>query len=147
MKTIVLTMILTSLLSITNISAITSKNIIYNNIEVTENGCKKEYIIYDEKASKIVSKITYQYDPKGYIQKRTFYKSDYDCGWKAVQKYEYTYNDAKHINYVTHTKWDKKSKNWATKSERLNHIYNNEGKLIAVNKIEINDNSELIHLK
>lgn len=147
MKTIVLTIILTSLLSSTNISAVTPKNTIYNNIEVLENGYKKEYITYNEETSRIVSKITYQYDRKGNMQKRVFYKWDYDCGWKAIQKYEYTYNNEKRLNYITHTKWDKKSKNWATKSERLKHIYNNEGKLVAINKIQIDGNSELIALK
>lgn len=144
MKTFILTTILASLLSITNLSAGKPHRVVYKNVKTTETGYIKEYITYIEETSQIIDKIAYECDMNGNVHRRTFYKWDNRDGWKTIQKYEYAYNDERKVTCITHTKWDKKAKDWSAKEEKLNHIYNNEGRLIAVNQIEINNLSEFL---
>ncbi|MFV0419023.1 MAG: hypothetical protein ACK5KT_09875 [Dysgonomonas sp.] len=144
MKTFILTTILASLLSITSLSAKKPHEVVYKNVKTTEMGYIKEYITYNEETSQIIDKISYQCDEEGNIQKRIFYKWDNRDGWRAFHKYEYAYNDEKQITCITHTKWDKKTKDWSTKEEKLNHIYNNDGRLVAVNQVQINNFSEFL---
>lgn len=144
MKTIILTTILAGILSIANLSAQESANVTLCNTEITTTGSVKEYVTYNKETSEIINKITYQYDAANNIQKRTLYKWDNNEGWKAAQKYEYTYNNKKQVASVVHTKWDKKMKNWSNKADQLNHIYNTDGELMAVNRIQVDTQTALI---
>lgn len=135
MKTLILTIILATCLSITTLSAKNPKHTVYCNIETTEIGYIKEYTTVDDKTAQIANKISFHYNATGNVLKRTFYKWDNSAGWKAIQKYEYAYNDKKQVTCVTHTKWDKKLQNWSVDSERLNLVYDNEDKLIAVKSL------------
>jgi len=147
MKTIILTTILAGILSITSLSAGTPKNVTYINVETTETGYTKEYVTYNEETSTVIIKVAYQYDLAGSVQNRTTYGWVENKGWKAIQKYDYKYNNKGQIDYIAFTKWDNKQKSWSNKCEQLKHEYNEEGKLMAVNKVEVNNNMDFMAQK
>lgn len=146
MKTTIFTLILLSIcISINCQNKDLNDLIIYNNTSKNENGTVREYIQYDKSISRISGKSIYTFDSTGTRTQRIHYIYKNNT-WVPVHKYDYVYNDHGQVSNVIYTKWNKRSDNWAQKSENMIHIYKNTGELLAVNKETIN-NDKLLSLK
>lgn len=146
MKTIILSAVATILFSIVNLSAANTQKV-YSNIEKTETGCVKEFITYDEAISKAISKSVYHYDANGNMQKKVSYVWDSKAGWEAVNKYDYVYNNSGNVDYLTYTEWDNNMSSWSSKIEQFIHVYDNQGGLLVVKHIKIDNNGEFMAQK
>nr|WP_255351478.1 DUF3836 domain-containing protein [Dysgonomonas sp. BGC7] len=144
MKTYILTALIIAFLSVFSAQASNKGEIIYTNIEKTENGTIKEYILYNTITSQAIKKTTYSYDSDNNILSKIEYDWSSLYGWVNNQKHEYEYNDGL-IIYVTHTRWDEKKNKWATRSEQMAYNYNTDGDFISTQKTNINN--ELITLR
>jgi len=135
MKTLIITSVLAAFVSVASLSAGTPKTKVYENIETTDAGCKKEYVTYNEAISRAENKTVYYYNSNGNLDNKTFYRWDNEAGWVLVQEYNYRYNNEGKVAYLTFTKWDN---NKSVQVDQLVHIYDNEGNFMAVEKINLN---------
>ncbi len=136
MKTSIITSVLVAFVSVMSLSAGNPRTTVYENVETTDAGVKKEYVKYNNEISAADSKVVYFYDADGKMDSKVFYKWNSQEGWVENQKYEYQYNNENQVSYLTFTKWDDKNK---AEMEQLVHIYDNDGNLMAVEKIDLNN--------
>lgn len=133
MKTSIITSILAAFLSVMSLSAGNPAKV-YENVETTNDGIKKEYITYNENISRAESKVVYVYDNKGYLNSKAFYKWNNEKGWLMSQEYNYSYNVDGKVAYLTFTKWD----NNKARMEQLVHLYDNDGNFLTVESVNLN---------
>lgn len=107
---------------------------VYSNINKSENGTSKEYIVYNNVNPQILTKVIYAFDLEGKRTERVLYLSDNKNKWIPIQMHSYKYNEEGRITDIIYTIWNKNKKCWNEKSDYLTHIYDNDGKLLAVNK-------------
>jgi len=134
MKTSIITSVLAIFVSVMSLSAGNPMKV-YENVEMTDAGTKKEYVVYNEKISCAESKTVYIYNDNGNLDNKTSYKWDKTKGWAVVNEYNYKYNADGRITYLTFTKWDN---NKPVQMDQLVHIYDNDGNFMAVEKIDLN---------
>lgn len=139
MKAILLTSIITILLSIGNIYAGNPKGIVYSNDVVSDRGLIRESVLLNEKTSQPLERVIYRYNNEGVMESRVVYKWKPDFGWIAFQKYEYECNREGKVINLTFTRWEDKLNTWSNRSEQLLHIYDANGKFLALKQFEINN--------
>lgn len=140
MKARILVSILAVVFSIAILNAGNPKTTKYINEEVTETSIIKDYTFVNSETLKALHRITYTYDINGVIQERVYYKWDNEKGWIGIQKHTYEYNADNKVAYLIHTKWDQNNNNWSDNSEYLAHIYNQDGKYLTRESIQVNTN-------
>ncbi len=139
MKAILLTAIITILLSIGNIHAGNPKGIVYSNDVVSDRGLIRESVLLNEKTSQPLERVIYRYNNEGVMESRVVYKWKTDFGWIAFQKYEYECNRENKVINITFTRWDDKRNAWSNRSKQVLHIYDANGKFLALKQFEINN--------
>ncbi|NDV96284.1 DUF3836 domain-containing protein [Dysgonomonas sp. 521] len=118
-------------------------------VKVDEANHTKEYIAYNKRNKETSIRTVYQYDDSNNRIKRTTYMwNNSKREWVEARRYEYINNKDNQLAYIVYTKWDKDTNRWADKSELLIHLYDKDGKFVAIQKVEMNsqDNS-LLSLK
>ncbi|MBB4034383.1 hypothetical protein GGR21_000268 [Dysgonomonas hofstadii] len=135
MKTLIISSVLAALVSVASLSAGNPKTTVYENIETTDAGVKKEYISYNTKISQGENKIVYIYNSNGVLASKTVYNWNTEKGWVILKNYDYKYNVDGKLAYLNFTKWEN---NRSVQAEQLIHIYDNEGNFMAVEKIDLN---------
>lgn len=88
------------------------ETIVYSNVETTEAGCVKEFLVCEKDSKAPISKMVYLYDADGRMQEKTTYEWDHTEGWIGIQKYEYSYDVNNQPSVPVLRKWDKKKNNW-----------------------------------
>jgi len=139
MKTKIFITVIVAFLSVANIYAGNPDVIVYTNEETTEQGCVKEYTTVEKETLKPVSKTVYQYDSDNKIQRKIFYGWNEEQGWESIQKYDYEYNLNGQIITLVYTEWDEQLKTWSAQSEQLIHVYDLDGKFLAIKRLYINN--------
>ncbi|MBK5720494.1 hypothetical protein JGH11_06385 [Dysgonomonas sp. Marseille-P4677] len=139
MKAIVLTSVLTILLSVSGLYANEPQNTILCNQETSEFGLKKECISLDKATSNPVGRTIYTYNTAGELQEKVCYVWDRSIGWTGLQKYEYEYNEKGQVTNLIHTAWNPTLASWSSKSQHILHIYNADGSLLAVKKVQVDN--------
>jgi hypothetical protein len=140
MKTIIL-FVTTLFLSatITTISAKTPTQKRFINTEITDAGLIKECIVQDDNYNFLL-KFVYDYASDNSKKNVVTYKWSEMHGWRAIHKYDYTFNSGQ-LTHIVYTKWDRKKENWSKKSKIITYKYDSNGKFITMNK-EIIDYSK-----
>ena len=91
------------------------ETLMFSNIETTETGCVKEFLLCDKNTNAPLTKTVYNYDATGRMQEKATYEWDGAKGWIGVQKYEYSYDKNNQPTAPTLYKWDNRSSNWSKK--------------------------------
>lgn len=132
MKATILTTVFAALVLSINVNAQNVNR--YSNVETTEFGTKKEYILVDSETLTPQTKKYYSYDAEGKMIEKVISRWDgIDNGWVNVSKYEYSYVDADSnlISLVAYTKWNKTSKDWSSESDLLVNVYDENNNYLA----------------
>lgn len=132
MKARILSLAAVVLLSVVSLYASNPKTKVYSNVI---NGTK-EYTIVDSETSKALRRSVCNYDSKGYLQEREYFKWDDTKGWMSTQKYNYEYYDNK-LATIVYTEWDNEQAEWSNMSQHFIHVYDTKGELLAVEKFEV----------
>lgn len=144
MKKLISTIILLVIVILTaNAQGRNSNNKVYNNIENNRGGCVKEFTVIDGSTTQVLKKAVYTYNTQGNLQGKIFYRWHNTQGWIGTQKYEYEYNNGKLENMI-YTEWDKDIATWSAKSQHQIHIYGIEGELLAVKRIQVDNDHRLM---
>lgn len=139
MKTRIFITIAAAFLLVSNIYAAEPATKVYTNEETTKYGCVKEFITVENETLRPLSKTVYKYDTNNHMQAKVLYKWNDTKGWESVQKYDYEYNLSGQIATLIYTKWDERLNTWSAQSEQLIHVYDAEGKFLAVRLIQVNN--------
>lgn len=91
------------------------ETVMFRNIETTETGCVKEFLLCDKDTNAPLTKTIYRYNAAGQMQEKAIYEWNNDKGWIGVQKYEYIYNLDNQSTTPVITRWNNKTNDWATK--------------------------------
>lgn len=142
MKTIILTLAIILGVSISS-HAQGLKNVVYSNTEITESGEVNEYITYSTQLATPLQKHVYEKDNKGWTTTRTIYDWSKNA-WVAKSRTEYKYNKNATPATISHTDWDKNTKNWSDKSELIAYVYDDEGEFLAIEKIKLDSSSSIL---
>ena len=147
MKATFLTSVFAVLVATANVNAKDVK--VYSNVSDNENGVNKEYVTLDKETSKPLSKGTYNYSVDGKIQDKTISKWQEGKGWVNAGKHEYQYGKSGKISSITYTKWDEKAGRWASNSDLMVNLYNDNDEFLSVKQIQVEDavNYDFISLK
>lgn len=138
MKAIILASLLVVFLSLSSVFAQGQGRKVLANIETTKSGTVKEYVEVESETLKPLMKTVYQYGTNNNIRTKVCYNWDEASGWVNEKKYEYEYNRAGKVKNLVYTKWDENQQAWSSESERFFHVYDSNGKLLAVKQIRVN---------
>ncbi|MDH6308973.1 hypothetical protein M2451_001569 [Dysgonomonas sp. PFB1-18] len=138
MKAIILTSVFAALTFTADLNARNVKT--YINEEQTALGLNKEYISVDKNSQRPETRTNYMYDADGRMTKKTISRWIDEAGWVSVSKIEYNYGEGDLVSYATHTKWDKNTENWSTKSDCQINIYGSNNELLTIKRMEIDSN-------
>lgn len=111
---------------------------IFQNHSNNEKGITKEFTEFESNTAKPLSKKIYVYNAKGKRTEEVIYKWDKRKGWVGTKMYTYIYTGDK-LTTLIYKKRDKQTGKWSNRSENMVYTYDNNGKLLSMKKIEVND--------
>lgn len=141
MKAKIVSIIAVILFSSTSIFA--QDVVTYSNINKTESGCVKEYIVYNKDSSAPIKKNVYVEDATGKKISKETYKWEKN-NWIGVQKVDYKFNEEKQTEVLVYFKWNAKTNDWSDKAEFFSYRYDDNGELLASVQVSISDVSNLM---
>ena len=116
-------------------------------VKVDETNHTKEYIEYDKGNWETSFRTVYQYDDNNNRIKRTSYSWNKKKGWIGSRKYEFINDKDNKLAYIIYTEWDKNRNEWADKSKLFIHLYDKDGKFVAIQKVDMDSRDNLLSLK
>ncbi len=143
MKATIITLVLSGLVTLGNITNVSGKNKIYSNTETDPVTNTKTTIVCEGEGDmhlRPISKSIKIYNENDILTERIRYEWDSDLkNWILFSKHTYLYSENDTLESLTYSEWDETTNTWKDNTIHTIYLYDSEGEFLTLtNAVEAN---------